>query len=898
MQVLRVMDVNSNRLELLKDYEIPIKQGDLSSYTLVGLFEEICDHIPDELALKQDLLELSYADVNQKANALGHVLIAKDPSPSQPVVALAKVGYRMSLIELGILKARKILVGIAPDNPFDGTVQIIRDSKAETLVYESEHHQLAVRLADELGLSLINFDECLPGTAQNLGLEYLSEDLISLVYTSGSTGKPKAIIKSNATILHSVGVHAAMGMDARDRFFSIYHFSYANGIGAPFKAWLLGGVSFPYDLNQRGLAALIDLIRDEKITVYHSPPSVFRNFIKAVSREDLANIRWVHLGGEPVYARDIELFKEKFPPGSIIFNNLGSSEAPSILRFLMNHETDLEDDVVPVGYPTERTQLMVVDDQGIPVQQGQVGELVVRSRYLASGYWNNPRQTAEMFRPIEGSAEKIFKTGDLVYQRADGCYVYAGRKDSQVKIRGSRVVVADVEAAITRISGVWQAVIRVDQTAGGTSRLVAYVIPDPDVTLIPADLRRLLAEKLPRYMLPHQVILMSEFPKTTTGKVDRTALPSVDMSRPDLQNALEPPATEVEKQLVGIWKKLFQMDSIGVTDNFFDLGGDSLLAVELFVEIEKAFHRRFPISLLIKASNIRQQAEFILRLQQDDPWLPLVEFNSSGNQVPLFCFAGKGGNPIKFRQMAINLGENQPVYFLQARGLSGEDVPLASVEEIADDYVHAMRRVQADGPYRLLGSSFGGKVAFEVGSILSRQGETIDFVMMLDTYGPGYPVSLKNWSKAARQLRKAIIYFRKHWQSLTQGNWRDRKAYFRYYKDLVPVLIQSRRQDRQRRAEEKKRQDALPGTLKLVEQTNLQASRQYHPGSFPGKVVLLRATQQPPYIEDNYALGWEKVEIGELKVHPVDGHHGNLLVPPSLNAVVDILQAYINPDRE
>jgi acyl carrier protein len=531
-----------------------------------------------------------------------------------------------------------------------------------------------------------------------------------------------------------------MGMNASDRFLSIYNFSYGNGVVAPLKAWLMGGVLFPFDLNKKGLSELIDLIRHEKLTVYHTPPSVFRNFINAVNPGSLPSLRWIHLGGELVVARDIEMFKEKFLPGCRIFNNLGSSEMASILRYIMTHDTEIEDGVVPVGYPTERVHLKIVDENGNQVDNGQVGELVVRSRYLSAGYWSDPKMTAEKFIPVEGSKEKIFYTGDLVYQRPDGCFIYSGRKDSQVKVRGSRVVVAELEAAISRITGVSQAAVRVDHAKGSSARLIAYVIPEEGSGLTPGEIRTSLASRLPLHMVPHQVILLAEFPKTSSGKVARRSLPIPDMERPALPDAPEAPATTTEETLAAIWGEIFQMDGIGVTDNFFDLGGDSLQAVELFVEIEKAFSRRFPISLLIQASNIRQQAVLVEKIQEQDPWLPLVEFNPDGDRLPLFCFAGKGGNPIKFRQLAMSLGADQPVYFLQSRGLSGQDRPLKRVEDIAADYLQAIRLVQRKGPYRLLGSSFGGKVAYEAAYQLDRDGEKVDFVMMLDTFATGYPI--------------------------------------------------------------------------------------------------------------------------------------------------------------
>lgn len=885
--------MNSDRNQLLEGYQNPIYQIDLSSYTAVGLFEEMCRRIPEEVALVDGEERLTYAEVNRKANRIGQVILELDDSFPQVVSALADNGAKMNLMEMGVIKARKILLGLLPGQPFDRLVEVLKDSGAQLLVYSPETQELAQQLASELGLALLNIDDLEGGQDNNLELDYQPEDLVTIGYTSGSTGKPKGIVRSHLNLVHSVAVHAEMGMDANERFFSIYNFSYGNGLIALFKAWLLGGVLYPFDLNKQGISELIDLIRDQELTVYHTPPSVFRNFIKSVSPGSLPSLRWIHLGGEPVVARDIELFKEKFLPGCKIFNNMGSSEAASMMRYLMDHDTVLEDGVVPIGYPSERIRAAVVDEQGNPVEIGQVGELVVQSGYLSSGYWNDPELTAERFKPVVGSREKKFSTGDLVCQRPDGCFVYAGRKDSQVKVRGSRVVVAELEEAICRIPGVAQAVIRVDENTAGSPRLSAYVVPDMRETITQKEIRSTLAAKLPIHMIPHHVAIISELPRTSTGKVDRKSLPMIDKIRPDLASPPEPPVTQIEEELAGIWEDIFQMDGIGVTDNFFDLGGDSLMAVELFVEIEKVFGRRFPISLLIQASNIRQQAKLVQEIQQADPWLPLVEFNAGGTHLPLFCFAGKGGNPIKFRQLAVDLGEEQPVYFLQSRGLSGMELPFSSVEEIAADYLRAIRRVQPHGPFRLLGSSFGGKVAYEAARQLHIEGEPVDFVLMLDTYATGYPLYIKPPSKLWRRIRKGVGYFEKHWQSLRQGDWIERKNYLKYYWDLIPVIFQERRQRRRLANEEKERYTAMPDALKIVESSNLKASRQYRTPPFPGRVVLLRALVQPVGIVEDDSLGWSETEIGELMIHNVEGHHGNLLMPPYVNQVVEILSQYI-----
>ncbi|MEJ2488137.1 MAG: AMP-binding protein, partial [Anaerolineales bacterium] len=277
---------------------------------------------------------------------------------------------------------------------------------------------------------MINIDDLGFFETDNIGLSYKSSDDLGIIYTSGTTGEPKGLVFDNTSSLHSFGVHATMGLDASMRLISIYHFSYGNGVLGPFKAWLLGGSYHPINLPKAGIREMINRIKQEKITVYQSPPSLFRNIVKQIKPGELPTLRWIHLGGEPVVAHDLDLFKEKFDPPCKIFNNYGSSEIGSMARNIMDHSTVLTNDIVPLGYKTERMTLIIVDDDGKEVEPGQIGELVVQSRYLKSKYWKNKKLTEEKFQEIAGTEEKMMYTGDLVYQQSDGRYVFAGRKDS------------------------------------------------------------------------------------------------------------------------------------------------------------------------------------------------------------------------------------------------------------------------------------------------------------------------------------------------------------------------------------------------------------------------------------------------------------------------------------
>jgi acyl-coenzyme A synthetase/AMP-(fatty) acid ligase len=378
---------------------------------------------------------------------------------------------------------------------------------------------------------------------------------------------------------------------------------------------LLNGASLHFfDPRVDGLGTLADWLEREDITMYRSATSVFRSFASQLaSRDRFPRLRVSVVTAEPVHARDVELFRRHFADSGLLCNELGLTEAGTVRSFLLSKDTPLVDGRVPVGYPVEDVGVLLLDPDGRPVAPGAIGEIVVRSRFLADGYWRRPDLTAARFRvDPEGEPGRLFFSGDLGTMAPDGCLVHHGRRDFQAKVRGHRVEIEDVEAALVALPGVHTAAVVAREDALGGSQLTGYVVLAGEPALAVADLRSALAASVPAHMIPATFVRLDAMPLTTGGKVDRRALPPPPSTRPELAVPLVAPRTPLEALLAEIWAEVLELGTIGVLDDFLDLGGDSLRAGQIVGRVRAAVDVPITEATLLEAPTVEAMA---LRIQ-------------------------------------------------------------------------------------------------------------------------------------------------------------------------------------------------------------------------------------------------------------------------------------------
>jgi thioesterase domain-containing protein/acyl carrier protein len=667
---------------------------------------------------------------------------------------------------------------------------------------------------------------------------------------------------------------------------------------AVFGALLNGGALCLYDIRTHGLGGLPEWIDQEQITVLLSTPSTFRHMFNLTSKNmHFPSVRTIVLGGESVTSHDVAIYRAHFPQHCILVNNLGSTETGTIARMKINHQSELQGHSVPAGYPIGYKKIVLVDESGQPVRPGEIGEILVKSRYLNPGYWRLPSLTAEKYT-VDSMDEtvRIFHTGDLGRLRPNGSLEHLGRKDSQIKIRGFRVDLAEIEAVLHQYPGIKNSAViaRELKHTPDNLQLVAYIEPDEDSTFKKKEVRSFLASQLPDYMVPPLIVLLEKLPLTPTGKVNRRALPEPEALGQGVEQGYIAPRDSIEVQLVKIWEKVLKTRPIGVQDDYFELGGNSLLAAQLFTQIEKTLGKKLPLATLFQAATIEDQANI---LRQDD-WVPnwssLVALRSGGSKPPLFCAAPVGGNVLSYHDLMTHLDPEIPIYGLQAIGLDGMQTVHRNVNEIAAHYIKEILSVQSEGPFYLSGSSFGGLVAYEMAQQIHELGKPVALVVMFDAYGPNYPKRLPSTSRLRRKVFKYIRRIDTHLSNLRFTDWQGRVTYVRV---KLPKLYNRFA----RRVKNKVEQilHPVPRQLERVHSAHMNAARRKkrymrEERRFDGRLVLFRAEKQPLGIYPDPKLGWGSVVGDKIEVYEIPGHHTSIIYEPRVHILTEKLSQILS----
>jgi amino acid adenylation domain-containing protein len=583
-------------------------------------FEQQVARHPERLAVKSRHQTLTYAALNQLANRMARAIQARCGAGAEPIAPLLEQGAPAIAALLGVLKAGKFSVPLDPTYPPARLTHMLEDSQARLIVTHTQHLSLAEAVARR-GQQVLNLDELDAGLSDdNLGLLLSPDTLAYLLYTSGSTGTPKGVLQNHRNVLHMIknecnGFHLC----ADDRLSLLYSPSVVSAARITLSALLNGAAVFPLNLREAGLAGLSSWLMQEEITFYNSVATVFRHFARTLTGEErFPHLRLIVVGSETVYKSDVELYRRHFPPGCLFVATLGATEITHIRKYFVDQEVSMPDRVVPVGYPEAGLQVLLLDEAGHEVEVDAVGQIAVKSRYLSLGYWRRPDLTQARFLPEpNGGDERMYLTGDLGRMHADGCLIHVGREDFQVKIRGHRVEVGEIEMTLLDHHGVKEAVVVPREDQADETRLVAYVVPAQAATPTIGDLRRLLQARLPDYMVPSAFVLLDALPLTPNGKVDRRALPAPDQARPSLDDTFVAPRTPVEEGLAAIWAQALGVEQVGIHDNFFELGGHSLLATQVMSRLCNTFQVELPLRSFFDAPTLASLALAVSRCQAE-----------------------------------------------------------------------------------------------------------------------------------------------------------------------------------------------------------------------------------------------------------------------------------------
>jgi amino acid adenylation domain-containing protein len=592
--------------------EFPIEDIETS---IPGRFEKIVRMYPNRLAVKAGDQALTYAELNQQANRVAHAILEQFGDKISPIIVLTDHRPKAIILCLAVLKTGKIMVPADPLFPLDRLTFMADDSKAEAILTYGNNFKVGKQLASQdrkvINASTIRSDI----STDNIGLRHPPQGPSDIRYTSGSTGRPKGVVNSHRKRMFECMVYINTGhICPEDRLLVLRRLSFSPT--DTLSGLLAGAALFPLDIKEHTLRSVGSLLQNEEITYVVSTPSVFRCIAQELTGPDeCLHLRMINLGGEPLFRSDVELYKKHCPKNCILLNQLSGSEMGSTCQYWISKTTKIDTTIVPVGYPVEGKQAFLLDDEQKQVGVNETGEIAVASRYLSTGYWNNSELTNNKFFVNESdSVGRMYLSGDIGRMLPDGCLLYVGRKDDQVKINGAKVEIGEVEAVLSEHAQIRQSAVISFDRKSGDKYLTAYIVPLCKPTPTVTDINDHLRKRLPDYMIPSAFVFLDSLP-LINGKVDRKALPKPDNKRPALGTPYSGPQNESEESLVQIWEEVLDVRPIGVNDNFFDLGGHSLLAGQVVSRIIQTLKLELPLRALFDAPTVAAMATVIIEHQ-------------------------------------------------------------------------------------------------------------------------------------------------------------------------------------------------------------------------------------------------------------------------------------------
>jgi amino acid adenylation domain-containing protein len=694
--------------------------------------EQLARQQPTQLAVRTRRQEVTYEALDRAATRLAGALVQADAPEGEPVAFLLEHGASQIVAMFGILKAGAVFVPLDASFPAARTAAMLADSQAGIIVTDNANLALAQQFAGPCR-RLVNLDAL--GEVRGTGRQPGPDTPAYIMYTSGSAGQPKGVVHSHRNVLLYTRRYRDWLEIAPGRRHSLLgSCSFAAALTDIFSTLLNGATLLPFDVKANGVTQLARWLAEDEVTVYHSVPTVFRQFVATLTgAERFPKLRLVWLGGETVLWQDVELYQKHFGPDCRMTVGFAATEVPGIGQYFLDKDSRPSGTRVPVAYAADCADLLLLDEAGNAVGPGEAGEIALKSPQMALGYWRQPELTRTAFPPLPGSAgARLYRTGDLGRMRPEGCLEHLGRKDWQLKIRGHRVDAAEVENALLTVPGIKEAVVAGRDDGTGNQRLVAYIVPvvapGPTVTV----LRRALRGRLPEPFIPSAFVRLASLPLTATGKVDRQSLPTPENKRPDLDSQYFPPEDPLTVHLVAAWEQCLNVRPVGILDDFFELGGDSLKVVEMLVEVEKRTGKRLPPDVLMSGATVRQLVDAFLAMEggRAQPSIQQVQAGDS-RRPPFFYLHGNWyGGGLYCNDLARHLGADQPLLAIQPHGLTTRPVPW-TVEEMADDLVADLLAYQPAGPYLLAGYCVSGLIALEMAHRLRALGHRVDLLVVI-----------------------------------------------------------------------------------------------------------------------------------------------------------------------
>jgi amino acid adenylation domain-containing protein len=852
VKISEIIEIDVSTYDILNDTKTIYPTQPLNQ-----LLSEQAKKTPKNTALKFETTEISYEELERQVNQLSQNLISKGMNPGDFVGVCLPRSIELIITLRAIMQCGAAYVPLDPSYPIQRLNYMLDDSEATFLITtegvpSTLSTKASVFIQDDLFLNLSEFSE------QPISVEVKPEAIVYVLYTSGSTGKPKGVPITHKNLVNLLySVLDKPGIKETDTLISITTISFDIAMVELFAPLLKGAkLILTNEETAKDTRLLLDVMKNEKVTMMQATPATWQMLLDSGWDEHLP-IRAISTGE----ALPLELAKNILKRVNELWNLYGPTETTIWSAMTQINKTD---DFIPIGLPVANTQLYIVNDQLNLVAPGMVGELCIAGDGVAKGYWKRPDLTAEKFiknRFDTNSNSVLYRTGDLAKLLPSGNVQCLGRIDQQVKIRGQRIELGEIEQVLDALEGVQSSVAMLNN-----DRLVAHVISsengNQNTNLINLW-KDTLRDQLPSHMVPQQFNVVTEFPTTLNGKIDRKALLNLNPNQTAKQRFTSP-STPSEKIILAIWQECLELDKIDINSDYFEIGGHSLVGVKVMAKLEKETGNRLPLVALLKHSTIKKLAAFMD--SEFFIWDSLVPLKPEGTKPALYIVHGANHHVLIFNELAQQLDKEQPVYGLQSRGLNGVTEPHDSIDEMAADYISEIVASNPKGPYALAGFSYGGIVAYEMARQLKAQGKDVTILAQFDTYVfPEYYHSdplKKNIASKLYLLGKIGFLFLNMFSS--KKNFIRRTELLKLqFKGLYLKF---------KHGKDKQYEMQFNISSKLPANHNIATSNYT---ITPQDIVidLFRAKEEVNFVHDHKFLGWKKMALKGIRKHMVLGNH-------------------------
>jgi amino acid adenylation domain-containing protein len=862
------------------------------------LFEAQVGRTPEAVAVVCGDEQLSYQDLNARANQLAHWLRERGVGPDKLVALLADRGIPFLVSILAVFKAGGAYLPLDPYHPAARIRKVIELSRCSIVLATTAFAPTVASALEDVPSELCPeplYYETILETSQNtenLPVCCRPRDLAYVIYTSGSTGQPKgAMVEQRGMVNHIYAKIDALALTNKDTVAQTASQCFDISVWQFLAVLLVGGrvQIFPDEVAHHPVQ-LLTQVEHHRVSILETVPSLLgamldADEIGATSRPKLAALRWLIPTGEALPVELCRRWLHTYPHIPLL-NAYGPTEcSDDVTHYPIYEVPDEMKSSIPIGKAIPNMRLYVLDRRMQPLPIGVNGELYVGGIGVGRGYLGDERRTREAFVRDPFSSEEgaqLYKTGDLVRYLPDGNIDFLGRLDFQVKLRGFRIELGEIEVVLSQHPAVRLVVVVVREDIPGDKRLVAYVELQKDQTTTAAELKNHVKKQVPAYMVPSAFVLLEKLPLTPNGKVDRRALPVPEQGRSVTEESYVPPSLPVEKQLVQIWEKLLGVQPIGIKDDFFELGGNSLLGVQLFDQIAQVFGKKLPLSTLFGGATIEHLAKALAGEStatlpaeiKTDERAGLVAVQTGGSKRPFFFLHGQWVNSALYSlELAHALGPDQPFYLLEPYKYQ-DLVPLPTFEEVAAAYIKALRAVQPEGPYLLGGWCNGAIWAYEIARQLHAQGQKIDLLVMMDPDVPaqheqerrvitdlGNLLGLSteqqaDWFLGYRHVRRTFYYWRLSKFKHTRTTKENRSL---FEPNPVPPKL----------SEFIPRRDVVRGWPNIYE----WMLAGYRPRFYPGKVAFFWTEEEPHRREIWRRTMESQTQANNVEVYIIPGNH-------------------------